>query len=109
MVSSFIIVLIILGGGFLIGYLARKLIVARSVDSAEAKAEKIIEAAKTREKEILLDAKDKTLTLISEAKKEEEARRKEDAKTKKCVLEQQMRRQQKEQGRSVKPFPKEKC
>ena len=38
-----------------------------------------------------------------------EARRKEDAKTRKCVLEQQMRRQQKEQGRSVKPFPKEKC
>lgn len=38
-----------------------------------------------------------------------EARQKADAKTKKCVLEQQMRRQQKEQGRSVKPFPKEKC
>ncbi|MET3667413.1 hypothetical protein [Caulobacter sp. 1776] len=38
-----------------------------------------------------------------------EARRKEDAKIKKCVLEQQVRRQQKEQGRSVKPFPKETC
>ena len=38
-----------------------------------------------------------------------EARQKADAKTKKCVLEQQMRRQQKQQGRSVKPFPKEKC
>lgn len=38
-----------------------------------------------------------------------EARQKRDAKTKTCVLEQQMRRQQKEQGRSVKPFPKEKC
>lgn len=38
-----------------------------------------------------------------------EARRKEDAKIKKCVLEQQMRRRQKEQGRSVKPFPREKC
>jgi outer membrane biogenesis lipoprotein LolB len=38
-----------------------------------------------------------------------EARREKDAKTKKCVLEQQVRRQQEEQGRSVKPFPKEKC
>lgn len=38
-----------------------------------------------------------------------EARQKADAKAKKCVLEQQMRRQQKQQGRSVKPFPKEKC
>ena len=40
MISSFIIVLIILGGGFLFGYFARKLIVSRSIDSAEAKAEK---------------------------------------------------------------------
>ena len=38
-----------------------------------------------------------------------EARRKADEKTRKCVLEQTLRRQQKEQGRSVKPFPKEKC
>lgn len=38
-----------------------------------------------------------------------EARREADAKTRKCVLEQQVRRQQKEQGRDVRPFPKEKC
>ncbi len=38
-----------------------------------------------------------------------EARRKADEATRKCVLEQQMRRQQKEQGRDVRPFPKEKC
>lgn len=38
-----------------------------------------------------------------------EARRKEDAETKECVLEQALRRQQKEQGRDVRPFPKEKC
>lgn len=38
-----------------------------------------------------------------------EARRKADAKTQKCVLEQTLRRQQKEQGRDVRPFPKEKC
>lgn len=38
-----------------------------------------------------------------------EARRKADDKTKKCVLEQTLRRQQKEQGRDVRPLPKEKC
>ena len=38
-----------------------------------------------------------------------EARQKADEKTKKCVLVQQMRRQQKERGRDVRPFPKEKC
>ena len=38
-----------------------------------------------------------------------EARRDRDAKTNKCVIEQTMRRQQKEQGRDVRPFPKEKC
>jgi hypothetical protein len=38
-----------------------------------------------------------------------EARRKEAAATKKCVLEQTLRRQQKEQGRDVRPLPKEKC
>lgn len=38
-----------------------------------------------------------------------DARQKADEKTRKCVLEQQMRRQQKERGRDVRPFPKEKC
>lgn len=38
-----------------------------------------------------------------------EARRKADDKTRKCVLEQTLRRQQKEQGRDVRPLPKEKC
>lgn len=38
-----------------------------------------------------------------------EARRKADDKARKCVLEQTLRRQQKEQGRDVRPLPKEKC
>lgn len=38
-----------------------------------------------------------------------EARRKADQATKECVLRQEMRRQQKERGRDVRPFPKEKC
>jgi len=38
-----------------------------------------------------------------------EARHQADDKTKKCVIEQQVRRQQEERGRDVRPFPKEKC
>ncbi len=38
-----------------------------------------------------------------------EARRKAEAETKDCVLRQQVRRQQEERGRDVRPFPKEKC
>jgi hypothetical protein len=38
-----------------------------------------------------------------------EARRTADDKTKACVLEQTLRRQQKDQGRDLRPFPKEKC
>ncbi|PTS89209.1 hypothetical protein DBR21_07370 [Caulobacter sp. HMWF009] len=38
-----------------------------------------------------------------------EARRKADDEIRKCVLEQSVRRQQQDQGRDVRPFPKEKC
>jgi len=64
-------------GGFLLGYLVRKLLASRSVDSAENKAEHIIAEAKSKEKEILLEAKDKALAVIEDAKKEEERRRQE--------------------------------
>ncbi|OJI06860.1 ribonuclease Y [bacterium CG10_46_32] len=74
-----ILITIIAGsaGGFLLGYIVRKLIATRSVSSAEAKAEQIIHEAKSKEKETLLDAKDRALALMEEAKREEEARRRE--------------------------------
>lgn len=72
-----IIIVLGTGAGFLLGYVARRLIATRSVASAEAKAEHIIQEAKSKEKEILLEAKDKALATIDQAKKDEEARRKE--------------------------------
>lgn len=62
--------------GFGFGYLLRKLIATRSVESAESRAGQIVNEAKAKEKEILLNAKDKALATIEEAKRAEEARRK---------------------------------
>ncbi len=59
------------------GYLIRKFYIKKQIDTAEAKAQKIIDNALNKEKEILLKAKDKALKIIDEAKKEEQARRKE--------------------------------
>lgn len=72
-----ITILVGLGIGFYIGYIVRKVLASKQVDSAEAKANKLLEEAKTKEKEFLLQAKDKALVIIDEAKKEEHLRRKE--------------------------------
>ncbi len=61
--------------GFLVGYYIRKLVAAKSVSSAEIRSEQINNEAKAREKEILLNAKDKALAIIEDAKAAEEARR----------------------------------
>ncbi|MBU2576020.1 ribonuclease Y [Patescibacteria group bacterium] len=76
-ISILILVVLVTGVGFLLGYIIRKLIATRSISSAEAKAEHIIQEAKSKEKEVLLDAKDKSLAIIEDAKKDEEARRRE--------------------------------
>jgi len=62
--------------GFFIGYYVRKFIASNQVDSIEAKAKKIIEDARVKEKELLLQVKDKAMAVMEEAKKEEQARRK---------------------------------
>ncbi|MFH1597799.1 MAG: ribonuclease Y [Patescibacteria group bacterium] len=64
-------------GGMIIGYWVRKSMAARQIDSADAKAKKIVDDARSKEREILLRAKDKAITMIEEAKKEEAARRRE--------------------------------
>src|SRR3989338_4847452 len=66
-----------IAGGFVLGYIVRRLLATRSVSSAEAKAAQIIHEAKSKEKEILLDAKDKALAVMEAAKRDEEAHRRE--------------------------------
>lgn len=61
--------------GVFLGYLIRSEIAKRRSRGAEARAEKILNDAKTRAQEFLLKAKEKGLAVIEEAKKEESERR----------------------------------
>lgn len=57
------------------GYWIRKLIAAKEKNSAEAKAERIINEAKKAEQETTIRAKDKAIAIIENANKEEQERR----------------------------------
>ncbi len=59
------------------GWVLRKLLAVRVKETIEAKTEVILNEAKNKEKEIILQAKDKALKLIEDAKQEEAVRRKE--------------------------------
>lgn len=76
---SFVFVsgLILLIIGIAVGYLVRHQIGIQHVNSAESKAEKILAEAKTKEGELLLKAKEKSLHIIDEAKREADTRHKE--------------------------------
>lgn len=63
--------------GIVIGYLVRQQIAQSNANSAELKAEKMIAEAKNKEQEVLLQAKEKAIKIIDDAKREEDERRKE--------------------------------
>lgn len=77
--SPEIIGLLLLGlaAGGAIGYVLNHQLAKGKVNSAEAKAAKIMEEAKVRERNFLLQAKEKGLKIIEEAKRDEAARRRE--------------------------------
>ncbi len=64
-------------GGFSVGYFTRKQLASKQKDSAEAKAQAIINDAKVKQKELLVQAQEKSLRVLEDAKKEEEMRRRE--------------------------------
>lgn len=68
---QYLIAIITAALGLALGYLIRKTQVANKLGSAEAKASKILEDARTQEKEILLEAKEKALAMTEQVKKEE--------------------------------------
>jgi len=74
---EYILYIILAIGGFFIGYWIRKQKALSQIDSAEAKADKIITEARKKEKEVLLESQDKALKIIEEAKQEEKRRRNE--------------------------------
>ena len=60
-----------------IGFIMRKFFGAKSIDSAEKKAEDILTEAKTKQKQILLEANEKAIKVIEGGKQEADERRKE--------------------------------
>ncbi|MEK7084595.1 MAG: Rnase Y domain-containing protein, partial [Patescibacteria group bacterium] len=66
-----------IGIGVFLGYILRKQIARGQANSIEARAEKVMDEAKHKEQELLLQAQEKSLKVIEAAKKEEEARREE--------------------------------
>lgn len=63
-----------LAAGMLLGYLIRQLIATRSADSREAKTKRQFEETETRVKEVLLEAKDKAVKILEDAKNQERER-----------------------------------
>ncbi len=72
-----IAVIICLAAGAAIGFLLRKYVGLRSIDSAERKAEDIITEAKTKQKQLLLEANEKAIKVIEGGKVEADQRRQE--------------------------------
>ena len=69
------VVAILIGGA--VGYLIRQNISKTRSTSAERRAERLLEDAKTKEKELILAAKDKAIEIVDAAKREESHARKE--------------------------------
>ncbi|MBT6034733.1 MAG: DUF3552 domain-containing protein, partial [Candidatus Jacksonbacteria bacterium] len=63
-----VFILLALGAGGVVGYIIRKSTAKRRTESAEVKAEAIVNDAKQKTKESLIEAKDKALQIIEEAK-----------------------------------------
>ncbi|NCF75002.1 MAG: ribonuclease Y [Xanthomonadaceae bacterium] len=63
--------------GIAVGYLLRKTIALKQSDQAEKKSAELISKTKEKAREILLVARDKSIKVIDEAKREEYSRRKE--------------------------------
>ncbi len=59
------------------GYYLRKILAKRLTGSIEEKAEKLLAETRTKQRELLLQARDKALKVIDDAKHEEEERRQE--------------------------------
>ncbi|MFA5109197.1 MAG: ribonuclease Y [Patescibacteria group bacterium] len=74
---SYVLYVVLAAGGFFIGFFFYKKSAAVKISSAAERAEKIINEAKIREKDLLLKAQDKALNIIDESKKEEATRRNE--------------------------------
>ncbi len=74
MTFNLLIAVFALAGGLALGYLVRHLLATRSVNSIEAKVKQQLEEAKNQSKEIQLEAKDKAVRILEDAKNQERER-----------------------------------
>lgn len=58
--------------GLIVGYILRQQLVSKRVGNAEARAEKILDEARSKEKELLIEAKARALEITDSAKKAEQ-------------------------------------
>lgn len=77
------------------GYLLRQHLTKRDISSANAHAETIMNRAKEQEQRILLEAKERAISVLEDSKKEEEERRKEIRNAQKRLEERENRFDQK--------------
>jgi len=75
--TPYVLYVVLLIGGFFIGYLYYRKSAESKISNAAGRADKILGDAKVKEKDILLHAQDKALKIIEESKKEESERRQE--------------------------------
>ena len=71
---EYLMYVIVLAGGFFVGYWIRKKNIDSKIKSAEEKAEKRLAEVKTKKNEIILSAQEKAVKIIDEAKQEEKSR-----------------------------------
>ncbi len=74
---EYILYVLLAIGGFFVGTFFTKKQSEKKISGAKAKIEKIIDDAKIKEKEIILQSQDKALKIIEDAKKDEAKRRNE--------------------------------
>ncbi|MFH0814486.1 MAG: ribonuclease Y [Candidatus Falkowbacteria bacterium] len=68
---------VILVAGFFVGYYTRKLIIANKAKSLETKIANSLNETKAKQKEMVMEAKDKAFKIIEDAKRDEQGRRQE--------------------------------
>ena len=67
-----ILTLVGLPGGMLVGWWGRKFWAIKQIDTAEAKLQQKIQETKNKQRELLIQAKDKSINILDDAKKEAE-------------------------------------
>lgn len=67
-------VVLVLAGGFLVGYLVRQLIASTRVSQAESRAQSLLADAKSKSQDVVIEAKNTALKILEDAKKEEKER-----------------------------------